>query len=141
MSYHNEIMNIEVKNPQHENMTDRERIAYKLGHRDARHAAAEVANSADTRIEELENAMREALEELEWFERNQMGGIRLAVAERFRELLGISKLYMIFNTSTKESFYWGENQGWVDEDSATIYSEEDYNSLNLPMDGEWRRIQ
>jgi hypothetical protein len=32
---------------------------YTFGHRDARHAAAEIAAEADTRIERLEKALRE----------------------------------------------------------------------------------
>lgn len=33
--------------------------SYKLGHRDARHAAAELSLKAEARIEELENALKE----------------------------------------------------------------------------------
>jgi hypothetical protein len=38
--------------------------AYKTGHRDARHAAAELAIAADKRIEELEEALRATLANL-----------------------------------------------------------------------------
>jgi hypothetical protein len=39
-------------------------MGYKLGHRDARHAAAELALKADARIEELESALKMLLNAL-----------------------------------------------------------------------------
>ncbi len=50
---HGKIINIPLDNPQHDAMEDRERIAYKLGHRDARHAAAELALETDQQREAL----------------------------------------------------------------------------------------
>lgn len=54
MDLHGEIINIPVNNHQYDSMRDRERLAYKIGHRDARHAAAELAIAYEKRIEELE---------------------------------------------------------------------------------------
>ena len=42
------------------NRPEREFITYKIGHREARHAAAEIALQADKRIEDLEKALRNA---------------------------------------------------------------------------------
>ena len=62
MSLHNEIMNLPC-DPSHANdeFADR-RFAYKFGHRDARHAAADLALKADAEIAQLK-AERDALEE------------------------------------------------------------------------------
>jgi hypothetical protein len=49
MNLHNEIMNLQTK---HDNRAGA--IAYKTGHRDARHAAAELAIASDAYIERLE---------------------------------------------------------------------------------------
>lgn len=43
MSLHNEIMNIQINDPLFDSRTDREKISYKAGHRDARNAAAKMA--------------------------------------------------------------------------------------------------
>ena len=53
MNLHNEIMNIQIKDDHDAYMS------YKIGHRDARHAAAELSLKAQARIEELENAVKE----------------------------------------------------------------------------------
>lgn len=55
MDLHSEIMNIKVDDD-HELDHDAY-ISYKLGHRDARHAAAELSLKADARIEELEYSL------------------------------------------------------------------------------------
>ena len=39
---------------------ERESLAFKTGHREVRHAAAEIALHADNRIEDLEKALRNA---------------------------------------------------------------------------------
>lgn len=57
MSLHNEIMNIQIDDG-HELDYDAYN-SYKLGHRDARHAAAELSLTAQARIEELETALKE----------------------------------------------------------------------------------
>ena len=48
MSFHGRMINIR------DNADDEALSEYKRGHRDARHAAAEIANEADARIAELE---------------------------------------------------------------------------------------
>lgn len=53
MSYHNEIMNL---------ATSAQSLLYKEGHRDARHAAAEIALKADAKIEQLTMERDEARE-------------------------------------------------------------------------------
>lgn len=53
MRYHNRMMSIQ--HPPHvEDWDYKTRITYKEGHRDARHAAAEIALSADAEIEQLQ---------------------------------------------------------------------------------------
>ena len=60
MDLHSEIMNISVK---HETISCEvgNPRDYKLGHRDARHAAAELSLKADARIDELEKALNKFL--------------------------------------------------------------------------------
>lgn len=55
-NYHGQIINLPATPPPDvtESPVKDIRIAYKTGHRDARHAAAELAIQADQRIEELE---------------------------------------------------------------------------------------
>lgn len=53
MDLHSEIMNIPTVVG-----TYNDEFCYKLGHRDARHAAAELSLKADARIEELEVACK-----------------------------------------------------------------------------------
>lgn len=53
-SLHNAIMNLPCDVLRAESAGGYTQLAYKLGHRDARHAAAELANEADRCIEELE---------------------------------------------------------------------------------------
>lgn len=65
MDLHSEVMNIKVDIKLKEEYTDvdgtveSDWYSYKLGHRDARHAAAELALKADARIEELEETLKE----------------------------------------------------------------------------------
>lgn len=58
MNLHNQIMNIQIdeKTVWHKYGTDGS-YAYKEGHRDARHAAAELSLKADARIDELEYSL------------------------------------------------------------------------------------
>ena len=56
-SLHADIMNLPVKMSVPEFRGEALR-GYKVGHRDARHAAAELAIAADSRIEELEAALK-----------------------------------------------------------------------------------
>lgn len=58
MKLHNEIMNIPVDNRKHlDAVSAAGAAAYKYGHRDARHAAAELSLKADARIDELEYSL------------------------------------------------------------------------------------
>lgn len=56
MSYHNKIMGIEIVDDEPRART----LNYKIGHKDARHAAAEIANEADTVIADLLEACEAA---------------------------------------------------------------------------------
>jgi len=66
MSMHQEIMNIPVPksvihNLEHPDCKDMfSAHSYKIGHRDARHAAAELSLKAEARIEEIELLLRQA---------------------------------------------------------------------------------
>lgn len=75
MSLHNEIMNIQTKEKDLESAMGCEaRYAYRLGHRDARHAAAELSLKSEARIEALEEILRWYVEEdeiNEWQEGNE----------------------------------------------------------------------
>lgn len=67
MNLHNDIMNIPVNvildGPEGVgNVSQNRYIAYKEGHRDARHAAAELSLKADARIEELESSLEWVLQ-------------------------------------------------------------------------------
>ena len=58
-TYHDRIMNLQIPKPDDDTRglpAVVETMEYKEGYRDARHAAAEIANEADGRIEELEQA-------------------------------------------------------------------------------------
>ena len=61
-NYHGRIMNIPSDV---EGMSNPSRVIYKTGHRDARHAAAEIAAEADGVIEELYEALENIVTELE----------------------------------------------------------------------------
>lgn len=58
MDLHAEIINLQC--PFQEQMTDRERMAHKTGHRDARHAAAELAIKAAAEQERQQAVIAEA---------------------------------------------------------------------------------
>lgn len=60
MNLHNEIMNLQIneKTVWYKYGTDGS-YAYKEGHRDARHSAAELSLKAEARIKELENALQD----------------------------------------------------------------------------------
>ncbi len=63
MNLHNEIMNIPVQFPELGFEGIGPPLAYKIGHRDARHAAAELSLKAEARIEELEEMLKWYIEE------------------------------------------------------------------------------
>lgn len=54
MNLHNEIMNINIKNGFDYSEFESKVIAYKCGHRDARHSAAELSLKSDAYIHYLE---------------------------------------------------------------------------------------
>lgn len=60
MSLHNEIMNIQIKatdGGRNSEMGDHGEKCYKIGHRDARHAAAELSLKYEALIERLLDAL------------------------------------------------------------------------------------
>lgn len=63
MNLHNEIMNIPVPSNVDYSSPATKVIAYKFGHRDARHAAAELSLKAEARIGELEDMLKWYVEE------------------------------------------------------------------------------
>lgn len=62
MNLHNQIMNIPT-DIDFTDWSDHDRQSYKRGHRDARHAAAELSLKAEARIEELEEMLKWYVEE------------------------------------------------------------------------------
>lgn len=62
MNLHNQIMNIPT-DIDFTDWSDHDRQSYKRGHRDARHAAAELSLKAEARIEELEAVLKGLLNE------------------------------------------------------------------------------
>lgn len=71
MNLHNEIMNIPVRYSRGEFLDENEYLRYKEGQRDARHDAAELSLKAEARIEELEEALRKAQEDIRWMLNSQ----------------------------------------------------------------------
>lgn len=64
MNLHNEIMNIQCDSNDectYKYGQEHHHTSYKLGHRDARHAAAELSLKAEARIEELRDILTEVL--------------------------------------------------------------------------------
>jgi hypothetical protein len=62
MNLHSDIMNIQIDEEDLKaNLPKASFAAYKVGHRDARHAAAELSLKAEARIEELENILNKLL--------------------------------------------------------------------------------
>lgn len=43
-------------------------------------------------------------------------------------------MYYIQN---RDGDYWNNHIGWVDKDSATIFTKDEMASLSLPMGGKW----
>lgn len=68
MNLHNEIMNLNILGGFDYSEFENKVIAYKCGHRDARHAAAELSLKAEARIGELEFLLKEALPWLNHYE-------------------------------------------------------------------------
>jgi hypothetical protein len=44
-------------------------------------------------------------------------------------------LYIIFNRIN--NLFWSNDIGWVDKTSATEFTKEETEYLNLPLDGQW----
>lgn len=69
MSLNREIMNIRISQEAKDYYVDEDGLKaseyydYKAGHRDARHAAAEICIAYEQRIEELEKALRDLISE------------------------------------------------------------------------------
>lgn len=59
MSLHDEIMNIQTSKAANEKI-DSQVMAYKRGHRDARHAAAELAIAQELEMERMKEVLRDA---------------------------------------------------------------------------------
>jgi hypothetical protein len=75
-NYHGRMVNIQAKHypiDSPEWLDPAEEHGYRIGHRDARHAAAEIANEADTRIEELESQL-EPLRRIAFYANKLDGG-------------------------------------------------------------------
>lgn len=63
MNLHNQIMNIPCSETQSRiAVQTKNHQAYKLGHRDARHAAAELSLKAEARIDELEEVLSKLMD-------------------------------------------------------------------------------
>lgn len=62
MNLHNEIMNIQLHLPELGFQGIGAPLAYKIGHREARHASAELSLKAQARTEELEATLERAFE-------------------------------------------------------------------------------
>lgn len=43
----------------------------------------------------------------------------------------------IRDKTTDEMLYWSNRDGWVDRGSATIFTKDEVQSFNIPLDGEW----
>lgn len=72
MNLHDKIMNIRLDEEDLKaNLPKASFAAYKVGHRDARHEAADLAISYDTRIAELESALTKAREDINWMLNNR----------------------------------------------------------------------
>jgi hypothetical protein len=51
----------------------------------------------------------------------------------------MEKSFAIKNQETGE--YWNNKIGWVDRNSATLFTEEDKDTfLYIPLDGEWEKV-
>lgn len=53
-----------------------------------------------------------------------------------------NKLFWIIQSKTEKGddglpLYWSNADGWVDEEFASIFSDDEKKRLNLPIDGEW----
>lgn len=75
---HSDMMNIQI-DPEMIEVLGKSRAAdYRLGHRDARHTAADIALEQDAKIERLVDALKEAGDVIECYHKNT--GIDLGAA-------------------------------------------------------------
>jgi hypothetical protein len=81
MPLHGKIMNIRAKTPSDLDKADGLVHAYRLGHRDARHAAAELALRADALADELREVLEWARVEKAPLREQEVASIRRALAE------------------------------------------------------------
>lgn len=72
MNLHNEVMNIPVPNDFDYTNFPNKVYAYKSGHRDARHAAAELSLKAEARIEQLEDEVDKLKRDVKDIEREYL---------------------------------------------------------------------
>ena len=94
MDLHAQIMNIpQTQGLAMANATEGQQLAYKLGHRDARHAAAELAAAYEAEIE----ALRKAAKRYHWMRDNPLWSVG------YREKRGKREWRM-----RQEGEYWGE---------------------------------
>lgn len=93
MSLHNDIMNIPC-NSEVENYPDSLRLAYKVGHRDARHAAAEMALKADGKIEKCYEALYRMTSSVEQI---------TALASIYGDTLPTDKVIMVLLASIQDT--------------------------------------
>jgi hypothetical protein len=75
-NYHGRIMNIQTvpESDFEPHMSRKDRLCYKEGHRDARHAAAEIALEADERINIHEYTAQMSLVALEFYVKENFKG-------------------------------------------------------------------
>lgn len=78
-NYHDEIMNLRASEAEIADDLPAAILAYKTGHRDARHAAAEIAAQADARIDELREAVVHRNSENAWIvqEKGKLQALRV----------------------------------------------------------------
>lgn len=90
MSYHDEMMNIPAIGLAAGTPIEA-RTTYKIGHRDARHAAAEIALKADARIELLERLLLQAYDDVEnpVDSTKSRATLSMATRQEIKEALGI----------------------------------------------------
>lgn len=80
MNLHAKIMNLSCV-PKNMDAEPNQRLAYKVGHRDARHAAAELALKADKLAEELREVIEWARTEKAPLRAQEIKSIELVLAD------------------------------------------------------------
>lgn len=90
MNYHNSIMNLQINSAQaYASISDNSLLSYKLGHRDARHAAAELALSAEAMLEDYSDMIRKICFEYAARGYNSEGLLPVATADaKLRWIIG-----------------------------------------------------